>query len=241
MATPRAVKRFFQSAFMRRVLCGTIAGYIRLVWNTGKWTIVNDDVPDGLIDEGRSAIVCFWHGRLLMMPHAWRWNKSFFMLSSPHPDGQIIAQTVNRLGIRTIYGSNKRGGSAALREMIRTVKNGDFIGVTPDGPRGPGMKASTGVVNIARLTGAPLLPIAFSSRRGKVLGSWDRFFLARPFGGGTIVWGDLLEVPKDLDEDGIETVRQQLEDGLNRVTAEADRLCGRAPMIPENPSGAAPS
>lgn len=232
MATPKTVKNILRSAAMRNVLCWAVATYLRLVWRTGRWVVVNDAVPEQLNRDGRSAIICFWHGRLLMMPFAWRWQQAFFMLISQHADGQMISQTVGHFGFQTIAGSTSRGGSNALREMVRTLNRGDFVGVTPDGPRGPRMRASSGLINMARLTGAPLLPLGYSSRRGKRLSSWDRFLIAYPFSGGALVWGELLEVPKDLDEAGVEAARVELENRLNAVTAEADRLCGQTPTEP---------
>ena len=97
------------------------------------------------------------------------------MLISQHRDGQLIARTVRRFGIASIAGSTSHGGSAALRAILRALKAGQCIGVTPDGPRGPRMRATGGAVDIARLSGVPILPAAFATSRRRVLGSWDRF------------------------------------------------------------------
>lgn len=233
MATPRAAKRLFRNAVVRAVLCWIAANYVRLVWHTGKWQTINGDIPNDFVRDGRPAIICFWHGRLLMMPYAWPSKRPFFMLISQHPDGQLISRTVSHLGIQTIAGSTTRGGTGALREIVRTLNEGNYIGITPDGPRGPRMRASAGVINIARLTGAPLLPASVSSRRGKWFKGWDRFLLAAPFSGGTIVWGEPLTITKELDEAGIEEARRQLEQRLNEASAEADRLSGQQPVEPE--------
>lgn len=217
---------------MRNLLCWTAANYVRLVWRSGRWINVNDAVADDIIGNGRAAIICFWHGRLLMLPQAWRWKKTFFMLISQHPDGQLISKTVEHFGIKTISGSTGKGGTSAVREMVRVLNDGNYIGVTPDGPRGPRMRASEGLINIARLTGATLLPVAISSHRGKWFNSWDRFLLSAPFSGGAVVWGDPVNVPRDTDDSGIEAARQEVENQLNAATAEADRLCGQEPIEP---------
>jgi lysophospholipid acyltransferase (LPLAT)-like uncharacterized protein len=154
------------------------------------------------------------------------------MLISRHPDGQLIARTVAHFGIRTVAGSSSRGGGAALRLMVKALKAGDCVGITPDGPRGPRMRASEGAIHVARLSGAPLVPAAFGARARKVLGSWDRFVVAAPFAGGAFVWGEPIEVARDADDAAIERARRTLEDSLNAVTAEADRLCGQEPVEP---------
>ncbi|MBM3566096.1 MAG: DUF374 domain-containing protein [Alphaproteobacteria bacterium] len=226
------LKTFLRRDGVRRVLCWVGAQYIRLAHATGGWTTVNGGAPRRLWDANRPFILCFWHGRILMMPYSWDRSKTIHMLISQHPDGQLIAHTVAHFGIKTAAGSSRRGGAAALRLMVRALKAGEYVGITPDGPRGPRMRASDGAVHVARMSGVPLLPTAFGARRRKVLGSWDRFIVAWPFGGGVFVWGEPIEVPRDADDAAIESARQRLEDSLNAVTAEADRLCGQPTVAP---------
>lgn len=210
----------------------TGAQYIRLVWATGHWQMVNSEVLAQIRREGRACIVCFWHGRLLMMPCVWDREKSFHMLISQHADGQIIARTVGHFGIETIEGSTTRGGSGAVRSILRALKQGGWVGVTPDGPRGPRMRATNGAIDMARLSGVPIIPAAISAKRSRILESWDRFMIALPFGGGSVVWGEPLEVQRDLPEGEVEPMRRELELRLNAVTEQADRLCGHTPVEP---------
>ena len=167
-----------------------------------------------------------------MMPYCWDHRKTIYMLISQHRDGQLIARTVGHFGIKTAAGSSTRGGAGALRTMVKALKQGDYVGVTPDGPRGPRMRASEGIVSVARLSGAPVIPAAFGVNRGPTLSSWDSFLVAWPFARGVIVWGDPIYVDREAKGEALETVRRQVEDGLNAVTAEADRLSGRVPVEP---------
>src|SRR5690606_21656340 len=111
------------------------------------------------------------------------------------------------------------------------------VGITPDGPHGPRMRAGGGAVTLARLTGAPLLPLAFGCRPRRLLGTWDRLAVALPFGRGVFVWGAPIFVPRDADSDALEAARQALEKGLNAVTDEADRLTGQD-LVPPAPEAA---
>ena len=97
------------------------------------------------------------------------------------------------------------------------------------------MRAQAGIVKLARLSGAPIVPVGYSTRRRRVLDTWDRFVVAPPFSRGVFVWGDAIEVEPDADRDSIERARQAVETSLNAVTAEADRLCGAAPVAPAPP------
>ncbi|HBC07773.1 MAG TPA: hypothetical protein DC046_09365 [Rhodospirillaceae bacterium] len=226
------LKRILKSDGLRRALCWLGSLYIRLVHATGRWQVIGGDAARAHWAAGRPFILCFWHGRILMMPHCWPRDKAIHMLISQHRDGQIIARTVGHFGIKTVAGSSSKGGAQALRAMVKALKAGDCVGITPDGPRGPRMRATDGAVALARLSGAPIIPATFGAARGKVLQSWDRFLVAWPFGRGVIVWGDPIEVPRDADAAQLDAARLRVEGALNAITAEADRLTGRAPVEP---------
>ena len=159
----RPLKRVLQSETLRRFFCWLASIYIRLVFHSGRWRVVGGDIPRKFWDEGKPFILGFWHGRLLMMPYCWDHEKTIYMLISQHRDGQLIARTVGHFGIMTTAGSSTRGGSQALRAMVKALKDGDYVGITPDGPNGPRMRASEGIVGVARLSGAPVIPAAFGS------------------------------------------------------------------------------
>ncbi|WP_316978416.1 lysophospholipid acyltransferase family protein [Shumkonia mesophila] len=225
-------KRILGSDAVRRMLCWLGAQYIRFVHATGRWSVVRGDVPQALWERGEPFILCFWHGRLLMMPYCWNRRVAIHMLISQHRDGQIIARTVGHFGIHAIAGSSKRGGAGALRAMLKALQAGECVGITPDGPRGPRMRASDGIVSVARLAGVPVVPATFAVDRRKVLGSWDRFVVAWPFARGVLVWGEPITVERDADDAAIEAARARVETALNAITAEADGLVGASPIEP---------
>jgi lysophospholipid acyltransferase (LPLAT)-like uncharacterized protein len=226
------LKRILKSDGLRRALCWLGSLYIRFAHATGRWQVVGGEAARDHWQRGKPFILCFWHGRLLMMPYCWPRSRTIHMLISQHRDGQIIARTVGHFGIKTVAGSSSKGGAQALRAMVKALKAGDCVGITPDGPRGPRMRASDGIVSLARLAGVPIIPATFGAARGRVLGSWDRFLIAWPFGRGVIVWGDPIDVPRDAGAEDLETARLRVEAALNGITAEADRLTGRDPVAP---------
>lgn len=225
-------RRILRSEPARRILCAVAAAHIRLVHATCRWRVIGGEIPRRLWDQGKPFVLCFWHGRILMMPCCWDRSVPIHMLISQHRDGQIIARTVRYFGIDTIVGSSTRGGGAALRALVRTVRRGACVGITPDGPRGPLMRASPGVVNVARLAGVPIVPATYATSRRRLAGSWDRFAVALPFGRGVFVWGEPIIVPADGDAAAAEAARKTVEEQLNAITAEADRLCGHAAIEP---------
>lgn len=225
-------RRILQKPPVRRALAALIAGYIRLVHKTGRWHTIRGDVPERMRADGKPFIVCFWHGRLLMMNLAWASDKPFYMLSSPHADGRLTTAVMGHFNIDTVAGSTRKGGTAALRQLTRLLKNGAWAGITPDGPRGPRMRASLGAIVLARMSGAPLVPATYSVRPGKIFGSWDRFLLPLPFGRGVFAWGEPVAVAADADPEAMEAARLLLEERMNALMADADGRLGRPAIEP---------
>jgi len=115
---------------------------------------------DALYQTGKRVIIAFWHARQLMMPLTYRGTLAHILISQ-HKDGEIIARIVERFGFKAIRGSSTRGGVEALREMIRLGRSGVDLVVTPDGPKGPAEVAKMGVIQLARASGLPIVPLTF--------------------------------------------------------------------------------
>jgi lysophospholipid acyltransferase (LPLAT)-like uncharacterized protein len=230
-------KRIQRSKPAVRFTADAIAFYVRLVHNTTRWDIRGAEHPEGFWSENRPFILTFWHGRLLMIPPAWRRDRQIHMLISQHRDGELIARAMDPFGIGTVRGSaakagkKDKGGSGALRVIVRQLKLNEHAGFTPDGPRGPRMRASTGVIAAARLAKVPILPLTYAVKRRRVLNSWDRFILPWPFNRGVYLWGEPIDVHSDATESP-EQAALRLETIMNHLCDEADRLCGHTPVAP---------
>ena len=119
------------------------------------------DAVDALYREGRSIILTFWHAQQLMIPIGYR-GPGAHVLISQHGDGEIIARIIARFGHQAVRGSSTRGGASALRALIKLGRSGQDVVVTPDGPKGPRHIAKLGVIQLARATGLPIVPLAFA-------------------------------------------------------------------------------
>ena len=155
-----------------------------------------------------------WHNRILVM--AITYAKYFShrrcsVLTSASKDGAIVAEVMARFGTGSVRGSSSRRGGVALREMAGIVESGSDVVITPDGPRGPVYKLSPGVVKLAELTGAPVVPVHVHYSSYWQLRSWDGFRIPKFFSRVTVV----LDVPIRLDAiisgDAFETERARLE------------------------------
>lgn len=233
------MKKLLRRPAVQEVLAALAAAYVRLVHATTRWTIINGAAAESFWSNREPVIVCFWHGRMMMLFPCWPKGLPFAMVHSDHADGLLMSRITRRFGYGHVFATRKGGGPSLLRAMVRVVRSGSTVGITPDGPRGPRMRASPGAIAVAKLTQAALLPLSFSVARRRVLGSWDRMAIAFPFGRGVYIWGEPIRVPKDADETQQETLRQRLEDELNRITAEADRACGQS-LVEPAPAPVAP-
>lgn len=236
---PALLKRFLASAAGTVLVSALVAAYVRLVLATTRWTVSGaGHIEAQLADPSSTLVVAFWHGRLGAMVGLWRGlgrGRPMAVLSSTHRDGRISKATMRRLGLEVIDGSSRRGGSEGLRRMISWLRGGRWAAITPDGPRGPRMRAQPGVLMMARMAGAPVVPVAFSTTRGRTLGSWDGLLLPLPFGRGVYVVGKPIAMPREASEQELEALRLEVEAALTEATREADRLCGRATPEPAPP------
>lgn len=229
-------KRVSRSRLAVRIAADAIAFYIRLVRRTSRWEVRGIEHPTAFWTSGKPFIGAFWHGRLLMMPLSWQTSKPMHVLISQHRDGELIARAMDRFGLQTVRGSGakagsaEKGGRAALRNILQLLKQGEYITFTPDGPRGPRMRASTGVIAAARMARVPIVPATYAVRRRRLAASWDRFLIPWPFNRGIYLWGapvDVSDPAEPLDQAAL-----RVERALNALCDEADRICGQPPVPP---------
>lgn len=180
---------------------------------------------EGCWARGERIIVAFWHGRLLMMPFAYPGQPGAILISQ-HRDGEYISRIAAHFGFEVIRGSATRGGMRAAKQMVRTIRNGLNLVITPDGPRGPHAQVKSGIIEMARLTGAPIVPVSFSASRRRILGSWDRFLVPIPFSHAVYIWGQPMYVPRTATKSEVTKHREALEERLNLLTLRADTYFG---------------
>ena len=218
-------KKILRSKTTYSIVCWLGAKYIKFVSFTNSWSFINKKYVENLWKKNEAFILCFWHGRLLMMPLSWNKEKKINVLISAHSDGQLLSKTVKHFNIETITGSSSQGGSEAIRNIIKSLKSGISIGMTPDGPRGPRMKVNSAIIKIASLTGHKIVPLSYSVKKKFFLNSWDKFLVALPFGKGCFIWGKPIKIKKNISTNEDLKLSKRLENNLLKLTKKADRYC----------------
>ncbi|HJS21585.1 MAG TPA: lysophospholipid acyltransferase family protein [Steroidobacteraceae bacterium] len=177
---------------------------------------------------GQPAVVCYWHRHQLL---CWSYLVRLVdrglrtgWLISASVDGEAISEIARRMGGGgpVFRGSTTSKGAEALRAIYKAVtRDGVSPGITPDGPYGPRSVFKPGVVKIAQLSGAPLLPMSWCANHAWVLKTWDRFVVPRPFCRVVVAVGDAITVPRETDEAGTTEVAERMERTLEDLFQQA--------------------
>ena len=221
--------KYFSSFKLIQTLLSLIGSiYVLTVYKTSKVNLKNRKKIENLLERNESFIYSFWHDQLLMCPLTWQSNSNIKVLISKHRDGDIIAQLISNLGFEAIRGSthktNKiknKGGLLSARKMIKSLKNGISIGISPDGPKGPRHKVSEGILSISRLSKSVILPVGIGFKNKWVLNTWDKFIIPKPFNEITVIWGD--PIPAITNEKNNHQFKTKLESKMNNLTAQANK------------------
>lgn len=176
-----------------------------------------------LKEDGVSPVIfCLWHNRILGATFAFnrmypKKRNGVTVLTSPSKDGEILAQLVGAFGMKAVRGSSSRRGSQALLELVRLIRGGRDIVITPDGPRGPRYSLGPGIILLAQSTGVRIVPAHASFSRCVRMKTWDGFIIPLPFSKVSITLDEALTTPSELTGDEFEEKRKNLEDLLKHA------------------------
>lgn len=194
------------------------SGLIGALARTWRYRIVNEATMLRLRSENTPILFTLWHGQ--MLPLLWHHrDQGVAVLVSEHKDGEVIARILDWMGYALIRGSTSRGAGRALLGIVRTLKEGHDVAVTPDGPRGPRHKFAPGSVVAANRAGAPILPAVAHIDRFWQLSTWDGFIIPKPFARITIAYGTPTVVSAETPREAAEEVprMEQLMDEARQM------------------------
>ncbi len=217
----------FTKSVLLPLLHWVIGGYFFFV----RVSIENEETLLSTMEGGGKAVIPFWHQRFFgLLPYAKRFrSRRPLVMVSRSRDGEFIADLVGRLGLEPVRGSSSRGGREALREVLAQLKERSMAAHAVDGPQGPKGVVKAGVIEMARLSGAKIVPVYVSMSRAWRAASWDRFMIPKPFSRVRIRWGEPFDVPSGLDAGAFEDVRRKLEILLEEGHRKDDIAFGWSP------------
>ena len=233
-------------AWPLRVLGWLVNRYIRLCEVTSTLSIAGDGPFIQLQRARQPIILLVWHGRNFQaIPMARLFHSPITALTSRSRDGAMIANVIRPFGYQAIQGSGtgaaakkktnpKKRGAQAFRGMLKYLKNGEIVLATADVPPGPVFETGPGMVKLAAMSGAAIVPIGASfNPELPIAGTWDKSKLPLPFARRSLVFGEPVFVPRGAaakDNDAaIDDACRAVTEALNAAQQEADAMLGRYP------------
>jgi hypothetical protein len=226
-----------------------VVGLFRIIDSTINLSISGYEHVATILRTERQVLVVVWHGRGLLPVFFFQGLPLLVYSSRPRggsfrglsrPARALTLAALQHLGYRvfdaTHYPSEPRG----VIRFLHLLESGRGGVIAADGPGGPMFRAKPGAVFMAKKTGVVLLPVGAAMADKIALDSWDRFEIPRPFTRGALMIGEPLEVPHDLDDEGVERLSRVLESVMNDLMARAEAKAGGAPAseVPQTPEHA---
>jgi lysophospholipid acyltransferase (LPLAT)-like uncharacterized protein len=217
-------KRLVKNFLIQKILAFIAAIYIHVVAVTSNIKFINNSIPEQYWKNDRPFILAFWHSQLMMISFSWKNKKKLNIIASGHSDGRFGAYIGKYFKLNNIPTYDKHK-NISLRPIFKLLQQKDYIGIAPDGPRGPKEKISEGIIKIAKKSKIPIIPIGFWSSKNFQLNSWDSFLISKPFSRCSFVWGEAMVIPEDSTDQEIRNFQKILEDSINECIKAAKQNC----------------
>lgn len=142
-------------------------GWLRLVFATVRFEREGEPVPG-------PAVYVSWHRHLVVLsPHHGSYRR--WMMTSPAPYLGAVRRLARWVGLELAIGASGEGGAAARDILEAALRRGESVTIAVDGPHGPAFEAKRGCLVLAERTGAPIVPVAYVTKRGRtVRRRWDK-------------------------------------------------------------------
>ncbi len=212
----------------RRTLVYWASLLLRIWFATCRITVIGREIEHRYARLEDKVVVGTWHRGALFLVWYYRWLRPMVMFSRSR-DGDLIAGYAENLGVRTARGSSSRGGTTALRAMLRHLHapGPRKVATVLDGPRGPRFRVQPGMLQLARNAAVPFLPVVMSAAPAITLTrTWDRTLIPLPFSRVVVVYGEPLTIGAEIRGPRLEAKCREVESDMNRLRREADQLVG---------------
>ncbi len=209
--------------FMREVLLPNLAYLIiKILSSSLNIKYINREKVEESIKAGDKIIFAFWHQRqfFLVNPHS---GFRLALMTSLSKDGELQTAILSKFGYRCIRGSSSKGGVSALKAMVRIVREGYNVALAVDGPKGPIYEVKDGILFLAKMTKAVIIPVSASSKSFVFKKAWDRYMLPIPFSKAVIIYGEPITIS---EKDEISVKREEVKRSLDYLTLTADKEAG---------------
>ncbi len=211
---------------MNKVSGAVLYLFSQLVYRTCRFTFHGLDQLTATKEIDAPIIVTSWHGMTMMVAGFIKKLMDISSFAGIMPDdhrGDVLAIFAHYLGVTPIKvnlsGDTTLGLGRKLVSLMKLMSSGKNFLIHPDGPEGPAYKVKPGLSFIASKTGATILPLGCYCRNAYHINRWDRYTLPLPFSKIHIQLGQLITIPRDIND--LDKTNLELEEILNRLTVQA--------------------
>ncbi|MCD6311072.1 MAG: DUF374 domain-containing protein [Elusimicrobia bacterium] len=227
---PKPVKKIwrFLKPFTKKTLfpfAGTV--YSLICWalmKSVRMEIVGMENQNKVESAGKKYIYGCWDGRqIMLLPFAV--GKNLVILATRSDAGEVLKVIHRFFTIKVVRGSSSSGGAAALKGMIRALRSGLNGSLAVDGPQGPAEIAKPGIIQMAKMSGAVILPLAAGVKKKIFVDSyWNKVQIPLPFTSGRYVIGKPIEIPRGADRQEMNKMLALFQMELEKITGECDEF-----------------
>jgi len=214
----KLIKRINKSLIGQKVLGFVIFIITKFIFFSIRWECLDINNKNLIFNSKKPYIFCCWHNKLFLGPHFLPKHLVHNALISRHSDAMVTVILLKLLKINIIFGSSMKGGTKAFLKMVKSIRNGESVAITPDGPKGPREKVKDGIIKLAQVTGAPIIPLVWFSNKHKKLDSWDKFVIPYPFSKGNYIFGKAIFIERKLSGNELKQNKQKIENILKKLT-----------------------
>ncbi|MCV6597850.1 MAG: DUF374 domain-containing protein [Mangrovicoccus sp.] len=214
--------RMQKSARVQGALKAFYARYVNFCARRIRWEKLGLESFEIDIARGSPRIMCFWHEQLVMMPYLRGWDDhGAAAMVSRHADAQVMADHLRSLGLNIIELGTSEINTGPVREAVRSLRAGNSLAITVDGPMGPARVPKEGALVISGLSQSPIMPAAYALTHSLRLKTWDRMVIPLPWGRGVIALGDCYQPKRKMTS-------EEMADAITHLTSlieEQERIC----------------
>ena len=241
MSFKKRIKKVLNLEVSQNILSFILILFVRFVHLTTFVKYRGVDKIKKYMKDGKPVILVFWHSRSVLVSKFWRdklgmHRHPIYGIFSTHRDGRLIGKLFKALGVKNIVSSSKDTVQATrvVMKSLRLLKSGVSIGFTPDGPVGPRMNfVSDSAFLFAKASGVPIVPVYVSPENPKILNSWDRFLIPKPFHRALIEVGDFLFIDRKISDENFEKIKTDFEKNMVECALRLDKEMGIPEILPE--------
>ena len=216
------------SSRVNRAVAGLFAKWSGLVRATSHVEEDGWDKAAAALEEHGAIIIVCWHQRLMMTPYMFDLEKApCRSLTSNARAGRLVGWIHRHFGYETMPMPKGVLGAAEMRAVLKGLKQGISIGVSPDGPRGPAREAKLTPIQWARVSQVPVVNFTFSAKRYVTWPTWDRLMFPLPFTRIALTWRIWDQsVPERMSEEDANAMARKLQVFMDDCALEADKMVG---------------